>query len=366
MTREDSFGSWALAAAAATVLLAIPFHPIVGYMALRVGDTAAWLAVLMAGTLSAGVFWIAAAALTRLSSGDLIALARSAAGAPGAIITALLVAGYLVIYSGFVIRRTAEMAVTSIYPHTPQTFPIVALTIAILYCTYGGLPGLIRLFKGFLPFLVLAILVIFFGTVTWGEVSYLFPFWGPGAGLVMSRSIPLMDLFSPAVLFLLVAAGQLRDRNRLWRAGVVSIAGATVISVAILIVILMTYPLPLAYSVTFPLHELSRLVIGGRFFERVEAVWVLFWFLGTACHVSALLYTASSAYAGAFHMRTHRTAVLPLVAIALVMSMFPRDVGESILWHEQQVPFAMGIGFGLPLLLSLAAAGRRRLANRGA
>jgi hypothetical protein len=116
--------------------------------------------------------------------------------------------------------------------------------------------------------------------------------------------------------------------------------------------------------VTFPLHELSRLVIGGRFFERVEAVWVFIWFLGTACHVSAVLYAAAKAYAGAFAMRTHRTAVLPLVTMTLVISMFPRDVGESISWHEQEIPFAIGIGFGLPAVLALLATWRRRSASR--
>jgi spore germination protein KB len=364
VTQNDSFGSWSLAAATATVLLAVPFHPIIGYTALRAGATAAWLAVLMAGIVAVALYWLVAASLGALPNGGLISMARVAAGAPAAIITGLLVCSYLVLYSGFVLRRTAEMAVTSIYPHTPQTFPIVALAIAILYSTYGGLNGLVRLFQGFLPFLVLAILVILVGTVAWGEVTYLFPFWGPGPGTVAARSIKLMDLYSPAMLFLLVAAGQLRDRRRLWRAGVVTLGASTVAFVAILVVVLMTYPLPLAYSVTFPLHELSRLVIGGRFFERVEAVWVLFWFLGTACHVSAVLFTAAKAYADAFRMRTHRTAVLPLVALTLVISMFPRDVGESISWHEQEIPFAIGIGFGLPMVLALLATWRRRWAGR--
>jgi hypothetical protein len=238
------------------------------------------------------------------------------------------------------------------------------LAIVILYKTYGELTGLIRLFQGFLPLLLLAILVILVGTVSWGEISYLFPFWGPGPGIVAGRSIQLMDLYSPTVLFLLVAAGQLKDRQRLWRAGAVTLGAATVGFAAILVVVLMTYPLPLAYSVTFPLHELSRLVIGGRFFERVEAVWVFFWFLGTSCHVSAVLYTAAKAYAGAFHMRTHRTAVLPLVTLTMIISMFPRDVGESISWHEREIPFAIGIGFGLPLVLALLALWRGRLASR--
>lgn len=105
--------------------------------------------------------------------------------------------------------------------------------------------------------------------------------------------------------------------------------------------------------IAFPLHEMSRLVIGGRFFERIEGIWLFVWVFGTACHLAALLHAAAVAFAQAFALPSHRTAVPPLVAMALTIAFFPPD--ETIAWHAAGALPALAIGFGLPLGLAVVA-----------
>lgn len=362
MQQGVQFGSWSLAAAGAMVMMAQSFHPIL-VAAFHAGDTGAWLAVLLAGLFTISLYLLAAVPLQAIPGGNLIHLARTAAGQPGAILTGLLVCSLLVYHSGLIVRQTSEMAVGAVYTHTPQTFATAALLLCTLYAASGKTASIVRLTRSFLPYLLLSILLMLAGGAAWGSPRFLLPFWGPGPAALAAGSVSLGAIYSPLVLFLLITAGKLHDRRQLWQAGTVAIGGSALLLAVIMIVLVMSYPLPLGYTITFPLHELSRLLVGGRFFERIEGIWVVIWVFATAGHLAALLHAAAAAYAEAFSMPTHQTAVLPLVAMAMVVAFFPRDQGQSVAWSQEAFPLYLVIGLGLPVALALLAVIRRRISR---
>lgn len=359
MNQDRQFGSWSLAAAAAAVLLVEGFYPIM-VASIDLGDTAAWIAMLLAGLFALALFTPAALCLQRMDRGGLIALARAAAGWPGAVAAGILMAGLLVFHSGLVIRQTSEMAVGAVYPNTPQTFATTALVVCALYAAYGKLSGLVRSGRTFLPVLLLSFLFIVAGGIAWGRLAFLLPFWGPGPLPLVAGSLRLGALYVPVVLFLLVAAESVHDRQHIWRAGAVAIGGSSILFAVLKLLLLMAYPLPMGYSITYPLHELARLVTGGRFFERLEGAWVLVWVAGTAIHLAIILHTAAAAFAGAFAMPSLRVAVLPLVTISMIFAFFPPDQGQAIAWNHQAFPVYVVIGLLLPAALALLARFRRR------
>jgi len=346
------------------VLLAQSFHPVM-LGAVLAGQTGAWLAALLSGVLASAAFWAVTASLRTLPGGDLMSLARFTLGRPGAIGTSLLVAGVLVYHSGFVVRQTAEMAVSAVYPLTPQTFAVVALLACVLGGAYAGMNALVRLCRAFFPFLLLAILFIVLGVFGWGEVRNLLPLWGPGPGPLLVRSVMLLALYTPG-LFLLMTAGQVQDPEGLWRAAAMAGIGSGTVYALALAMLIMTYTYPLANSVAFPLHEMARLILGGRFFQRVEGLWVLIWVWATVCHVGVVLHVAAAAIADAFEMDTHRIAVPPLTAMVLTLAYFPVDQAQAVDWHTAAAPFGLLAGFAVPLLLSLIAMWQRRRKKRAA
>lgn len=363
MDRKAKFGTWSLVAAGITVLVSQEFHPVV-LGPLWVGGTGAWLAVLLAGLLVCLLFWPVAAAVAATPGGTLISLARATAGAPGAVGTAFLVGGLLVYHTGLTLREASEMAVTMVFPHTPQTMAMVALVMGAVYGAYGGVDAIVFLCRAFLPVLVSLILLVFVGTLGWGELRYLLPVWGHGAGRLLAGSPLVTALYTP-MLFLLVASANLRDRRQLRRTALVTAAVTAVIVALAKAVLIMAFPYPLGESIAFPLHALTRLVLGGRFLERVESLWLFFWVYATACHLGAVLHTAAAMYAEAVGFPSHRTAVLPLILLAGTIALFPPDIARAIAWHLGAAPFAAAIAFGMPLLLALAAAWRRRWTHHG-
>lgn len=362
MRRAEQFGSRSLMAAVCIVLMAQAFHPWLRGV-LEQGETAAWLAVLLAALVALPVYWLVTTRLGALPGGNLITLAEAAAGPTGAVITALLAASLLLFHSALVLRETSEMAVSGLYTHTPQTFAMVTLTACVLYVAHGGTAALIRLCRLFFPLLILSLLFIIAGNLGWGKLGWLLPFWGPGPVPLMIQSFMISRAYGNAFLFLLIVAGGLRDRGRLVRTGLVSVSVSAVLAAAVIAILLMTYPFPLGLQLNYPLFHMSRIVQGGRFFERTEGVWVFFWFFGTALHLGALLHAAALAWANAFGMDSHRTVVLPMITITVVLALFPQDIVKASALHHQEA-YGLGVSFGLPALWALFAPMRGRSQSR--
>jgi hypothetical protein len=151
-----------------------------------------------------------------------------------------------------------------------------------------------------------------------------------------------------------------QDRKGLWQSAAAVGLGAGVVYALGLAMVIMTYTYPLATSITFPLHEMARLILGGRFFQRVEGIWVLIWVFATVVHGALLLHVAALAIAEAFDMDSHRTVILPLVAIVLTVAYIPKDQAQTIAAHAAGLPLGLVAGFGWPLLLAVVAVRRGR------
>ncbi|HWI62267.1 MAG TPA: GerAB/ArcD/ProY family transporter [Symbiobacteriaceae bacterium] len=323
------------------------------------GETGAWLAALLAGMWASIAFWFVTIGLRKVPGASLVGMARAMLGRPGAVTTGLLVTIALVYHAAFVLRETAEMAVSSVYPLTPQTFAVVALLVAKMAGAYADLNGLVRLARLFLPVLIASILFIVVGVIGWGEFRNLLPVWGPGPVALLGRSVPLTAMFTPG-LFVLMAAGRVQNGRGLWQSAAAVGLGAGIIYALGLAMVIMTYTYPLANSITFPLHEMARLILGGRYFQRVEGIWVLIWVLATITHGALLLHVAAAAMAEAFEMATHREVILPLVTIVLTVAYIPKDQAQTIIDHAAGVPLGLAAGFGWPLLLAMIAVWRGR------
>lgn len=213
--------------------------------------------------------------------------------------------------------------------------------------------------------LLVTFAIIYAGTVGWGELRYLLPFWGPGPLPLLWRSAGIVGLFGPSALFVLAAMGKLRSRRESWKAAVGGLVLPGLVLSVGKAILLMTYPMPMGLGITFPLHEMSRLVLGGRFFERIDPLWLSIWVIATSLHLGALLCAAATSCASAFGLPSHRTVVLPLTMLTATLALFPKDQGAALVYHEAMAPYSLAIGFGLPLVLAAAVSVRKGRAMHG-
>lgn len=323
-------------------------------------STAAPWALLLAGGLAFLLVWPIAAQLSRRSGHNLIDLCLDAGGRPLAIAAALVFAFQIIATLSLSLRQIAEMAITAAYPHTPQTFLISTLLLAGVCGARISPPGLVWFGYVWAMPMLLAILVIVVGAWPWGKLSHLMPPTGPGLLTVTAELVPMTSYFSKlSVLFVLCS--YLKSPRRLVSYTVGAGAVVTATWALAILVFLMVFPMPDGLSVPFPLFDLTQLLMFGRFLERLDALWMLFWAVGGAIGLSTGLMAAALMWRDAFRLPSHREAVLPLAAAILATSLFPSNQATAL---DYEIFFLRRWGFVtallIPLLIALAAQARRR------
>lgn len=340
-------------------LVTMAFHTLPSGAALATSTAAPW-AILVSGGLALLMFWPVASALAQLPGKNLSDLALTAGGRALAIATALLLGGLFVISAGLGVRQVSEMVVTALYPHTPQTFAMVSLvTTAALG---ASMTPAVALWIGSLynwPMLI-SILLLLAGNLGWGQFRNLVPLTGHGLLPTGLELLPLTSYAAP-LAYMAIFCSLLPSPGKLVRASVYALGVAVVIWSLVILLYLMVFPLPGGLDVQFPLFEMSRLVQGGRYFERIDALWLIFWTFGAAGRLTESLMATALLFKNAFHLPNHRGAVLPLTMAVLAVGLFPSNqVGavEAEIYGLRRWGFLVALG--LPLLIALLARVRAR------
>lgn len=268
--------------------------------------------------------------------------------------------------SGLGLRQISEMVVTAFFPHTPQTFAMAELIITSAAGAAMSPPGGPWVGSFYAGPALLSVLVVLLGNMGWGQFRNVLPATGPGLFPVLGEVIPLTSHFGELILLAVWSSYLSRPRHLLSTAAWVAAAVALLWS-AVALVYLMVIPLPGALAVPFPFFEMTRLVQGGRFLERVDAFWIYLWTMGTTGQVTAALQTTAFLFRDAFRLPDHRGAVLPLAVSVLAIALFPSNQQGAIAAETFFIRrWGFLIALVLPLLIALLARARQQSARPGA
>lgn len=330
--------------------------------ALRTATAAPW-AILAVSLAAFVLFWPVAAALARRPGQNLVHLALAAGGRPLAMITALVVGVALIGTTGINLRMTSEMTTTSLYPHTPQTFVMVSMVGVAVVAAAISPPAIMWLTTLFTWPALISILLVLVGNVAWGQLANVRPVAGPGLWPVAREALPLTSYYGELIT-LAVFSSYLASPRQLVSATANTIAAAGLTWSAVTLVYLMVFPLPGGLDVPFPLQEMTRLVQGGRFFERLDAVLIAFWAFGTAGRTATSLMVAALLFRDAFRLASHRAALLPLAVAMVAVALIPTSQADTI---DIQANLVRYWGFVpvlvWPLLVALVARWREGTAS---
>ncbi len=321
-------------------------------------STAAPWAILLAGGVTLLLFWPLAAVLAKRPGQNLIDLAVEVGGRPLAIGVALVLGALLIGGTGIGIRQASEMAVTGFYPHTPQTFAMVSLVLTACLGAALSPPSLIWIGAVSGPPTLGTLLLVLIGNLGWGRFRHIIPPTGPGLVPVMAQVLPLTSFFGELV-YLAIISPYVRTPRRLMRAATWGLGLSTAVGAALVLVYLMVFPLPGGLSFPFPLLELTRLIQGGRYLERVDILWIWLWVVGSTGLAAGAIQSTALLITDAFRLPTHRGAVLPLAVATLSVALFPSNQATAIA-IETFLVRRWGFIFTLLLPLAIALLARRR------
>ena len=328
------------------------------------GMEAAWMEPLLSGVIAMVLFLMVQTLIRRHFKGlDFIEIAKETFGRAFAILVALACAAYLLASTASVMREFEENVITTVLPLTPILMVGLLFILVVWYMAYCGLEGIARTSLILLPILIAGIVAVCLMTVNWWKPYLLLPIWGAGPEAVEAGSLRYSSIFAN-VLLVCILYPHAKDDKSFRRVGVVSILLSAVLLSGFIAVYHMVFTPQQANHMTFHLYQLARMIFLGRFFQRMEAIFIFLWVTSAVVKMAFTLWATAYLLASAFQWPVYRP-ILPALALGCFsISMVPTDVMSAVQWEQQYLlGWGWTIVFALPLgvvsLASLRKRGRR-------
>lgn len=294
--------------------------------------SAAWLAVFF-GCIAAAVFFLPLAALLKRFPGEeLVGIAEQALGKP----LGKLLAGFVVLFIFFsaavTLRQIGETIIGTALPQVGLAVITATFAAIVALTARRGLEPIARVASISAPYLLIGGTAILLMQLPNMKLDYLAPLWGPGPGRLAANSLLRSSVLSELVFlgFLAPAAA----RKKLIPSAFMLIGLATVILTATMLVGQMVFPPSVAAENTFPFYELARSVYLGRFYQRIEFLFLLVWIFITLLSLSLRLYLSLTGTARLMKLPYYQP-LIPMMTLAMLGAalLFP-DYATTVYWDN--------------------------------
>ncbi|GAB6181039.1 endospore germination permease [Desulfotomaculum defluvii] len=263
----------------------------------------------------------------------------------GILISIILVI-YFILREAFLIRSYSEAFLLSALSRTPISIVLIIMTTAALVSAYYGLEVIARVARISLTFILLGLLTVLSLTIPNLNSSYIYPLFvedtlGAIKKAVINYSVT-GEVLMPALILQTMGGWRYAFKISFW--GVFCGALAILITT---IIILLAFGVQAGSELTLPFYETSKLITIGRFFRRMEPIFLLTWAMVGFIKTALLLYLSTVILSRIFKLSDYRPLLWITALLCFVIAILPPDYPTTL---ELEGLMLGTIGF-IPLLI---------------
>jgi spore germination protein (amino acid permease) len=354
MASDITFGGWEAIALIINAICARIFLNFPREMAEDAG-TAGWLEVIYFSILAFGLVYLIASLYARFNRKDLLDIAGLAGGEAGRIITGLLILAPILGFGALILREyTENMKIISL-TDSPLGFVMMFFMVAMVAACFLGLEAIVRFSAVAVPILTAGFLFIVLMVAPYYDFTHLLPVLGSGLGSVFGKGFFKVSTYSP-LIYLFLIPPFLKDQKSFRRIGLTALG----VSALLLLVSSLTYSLVYSYPTSLesflPVFQLARLINYGRFFQRLESVFVISFAISAMLYLGVILFFVVHVFKKTFKLEYHRPLILPFAVILFSLALLPSNLMTAIdLQTKTYATFTWVIAFILPIVCLLLA-----------
>lgn len=324
------------------------------------GGTAAWLVAVYVAVLSFFAFWIVSKLFKRFPGKDVFDIGKEISGKAGQMAAGIVLVSYAFIANSIVLREFSEDLKTIIMPTSPLSFLSIIFIITIIIFVRFGLETLVRVSAIFVPIISVGYLVIIFGVYPYYDFSQITPILGNGLDKILGEGFLRLSLFTP-LIFIYILPPFLKTYDNFKKVGYLSLTASNFSIISSVLVFTIVFPYPTSSEIYLPFYALSRLIHFGRFFDRLESIFMPIWVLAAAIYLSGAFFLICYSIMKTFDLPYMNPLIMPVAILLYTASFIPQSVFETILIENWLRTWGGLIpGFGLPIIFLIIAMIRKK------
>jgi len=323
MKSKITFGVWEAVTIMVTLFCTQIFLNFPRTMAESAGN-AGWILVIYITIIVLVLFTIMSKLYSRFEGMDILDISEYLAGNVGRIITGMVFVAYFVFVLSIVLREYSENVKTVSLPTTPIVYIMGFFAISMIVGAYAGIEALVRTSAITVPIIVIAYVSILLGVSQYFDITNIFPILGTGAKDIFINGIPKISFFS-AISVLFLISPFIKNHKNFKSVGYISIILAGVFLTLSALVYMLVFPYPASLESILPLYTLARLITYGRFFQRIETIFVVIWDTVAMMYLSTVLFFTVYVFKKTFKLDYYKPLIIPFTIIIVAISLFPQS-----------------------------------------
>jgi len=316
-------------------------------------ENAAWIMILISGLVTLAFFWFILKYTEFFPEKNLPQTAEYVLGTvPGMLIT-LLVLLLIFLETAFCFRKYAEMILLVALPEIDIAPVLAIFLISCAIACYFGAGTIAGASYISFPFALSAISIICIFSFHLWNTAWMFPVFSKSFGDIMLAGVLRSSDFIELVL--LYCFADLFYPEQIKSIGYKSIGISTLIYVAIIWAYNLSFPSTVGQENYLPLYTMARNIYLGRFVQRIEAIFVLFWVVSGCIWLSIGFYANCRMLSDILKLPDHRPLIPAIAVLVYSTAIIPESLPDTILYSDYYLRNYSFFSFGVPALLLIIA-----------
>jgi len=310
--------------------------------------TAGWILVLYVSLLSIGIFGLITVLYRRFEGKDLLDIAQETFGPAGRITLGIILVLFILFIASLVLREFSENIKIISLNMSPISYVAFFFAVSMAIGAYMGIEAIVRVAAIAVPVIILGYILIAVGVTQYVEISKITPLLGAGPYRIFVKGISRMSLYAGIILVFFIPPF-LKTNKNLRFVGYVSLWMSTVFMTLSTLVYLLVYQFPASIENFLPMYQLARLIKYGRFFERIESVFMVIWGMTAFLYLSITFFFIVYIFHKSMGLKYYRPLVLPFAILLYTLSLIPENLVTAIRFETATCIFPLNC---LPLVIS--------------
>ncbi len=326
----------------------------------EIAGTAGWILVIYVYVLTLILFLFISKLYSHFEGKDLLDIAEIAGGGVARVVVGSIIVAYLVFAVSIILREFSENMKVISYDASPVSYISLFFLSGMVISAYIGLEALMRYSGIAVPIIVTGLIAIFIGVSPFIDLENLMPILGNGLYDIFVKGVLRVSTFSPLIILYLFNPFIGSNRN-FRQAGVYGISIAFVLMLLCTSIYLSVYPYPFSLQSFLPVHTMARTISLGRFFQRLESVFMFIWVTNALIYLSSGFFLINYVFKKTFNLVYYKPLIIPFAIIILSISLLPDNLMSVLkLVNDYFRSYVWITTFPIPILVLIAARYRVR------
>lgn len=242
------------------------------------------------------------------------------------IIGVLFIIFFLITAATF-LRSFCESLKLIYFPRTPIAFLILLFIIMIVITNKLGGNAVIRANVLILPIVLFSIAFIFIANAGDFVFERIFPIFGNGLSTTLFSSFSNLFAFGGISLLYFIPPS-LNQPNQFKKIAFTSIILSAIWLFLSVSTLLFIFPSVVTTDEILPLYYASRFIEFGRFFQRLDAIFLLVWIVSMASYLSIVMSFSVNAFKKTTNFKYVYLIIYGFAIILFILSLIPRNSAQ--------------------------------------